>query len=32
MGFSVGLVASGVLVDRAGWTSAFFLSGGELSF
>ena len=32
MGFSVGLVASGVLVDRAGWRSAFFLSGGGLLF
>lgn len=26
MGFSVGMVASGIMVDRVGWRSPFFLS------
>lgn len=30
LGFSVGLVVSGIMVDRAGWRSAFYLSGGGL--
>ncbi|ORY10317.1 major facilitator superfamily domain-containing protein [Clohesyomyces aquaticus] len=28
LGFSVGLVVSGVMVERAGWRSGFYLSGG----
>lgn len=30
LGFSVGLVVSGLLVERAGWRSSFYLSGGGL--
>lgn len=30
-GFSVGLVASGVMIDRVGWRSGFYLSGGSLA-
>lgn len=29
-GFSVGLVASGIMVDRIGWRSGFYISGGAL--
>lgn len=28
LGFAVGLVISGILVERAGWRSGFYLSGG----
>ena len=28
LGFSVGLVLSGVMIERAGWRSGFYLSGG----
>jgi MFS family permease len=28
LGFAVGLVLSGVLIERAGWRSGFYLSGG----
>lgn len=28
MGFGVGLVVSGIMVDKAGWRSGFYLSGG----
>ena len=28
LGFSVGLVVSGIMVERAGWRSGFYLSGG----
>ncbi|KAF2032144.1 MFS general substrate transporter [Setomelanomma holmii] len=28
LGFAVGLVLSGVMIERAGWRSGFFLSGG----
>jgi MFS family permease len=30
LGFSVGLVASGIMVERAGWRSAFYLSAAGL--
>lgn len=30
LGFAVGLVISGVLVEKAGWRSGFYLSGGAL--
>ncbi|KAJ4403822.1 hypothetical protein N0V91_006335 [Didymella pomorum] len=30
LGFAVGLVVSGVLVEKAGWRSGFWLSGGAL--
>ncbi|OSS49001.1 hypothetical protein B5807_05672 [Epicoccum nigrum] len=30
MGFAVGLVISGVMIEKAGWRSAFYLSGGAL--
>jgi len=30
MGFAVGLVISGIMVEKAGWRSAFYLSGGAL--
>ena len=30
MGFAAGLVISGVMVEKAGWRSAFYLSGGAL--
>ncbi|KAL1609807.1 hypothetical protein SLS59_001318 [Nothophoma quercina] len=30
LGFAVGLVISGVLVEKAGWRSGFYLSGGTL--
>lgn len=30
LGFSVGLVLSGVLIDRAGWRSGFYLSGAAM--
>ncbi|KAF2017500.1 MFS general substrate transporter [Aaosphaeria arxii CBS 175.79] len=30
LGFSVGLVVSGVLVETAGWRSGFYLSGGAM--
>ena len=29
-GFSVGLVASGIMIDRIGWRSGFYVSGGAL--
>jgi len=28
LGFSVGLVASGIMIERAGWRSGFYVSGG----
>lgn len=28
LGFSVGLVASGIMIERAGWRSGFYMSGG----
>lgn len=30
LGFAVGLVISGILVEKAGWRSGFYLSGGAL--
>jgi MFS family permease len=30
MGFALGLVISGIMVEKAGWRSAFYLSGGAL--
>jgi MFS family permease len=30
LGFAVGLVISGVLIEKAGWRSGFYLSGGAL--
>ncbi|XPS97199.1 hypothetical protein M3J09_006437 [Ascochyta lentis] len=30
LGFAVGLVVSGVLIEKAGWRSGFYLSGGAL--
>jgi MFS family permease len=32
LGFGIGLVASGVLVEKAGWRSGFYLSGGATLF
>jgi MFS family permease len=29
LGFSVGLVLSGIMIERAGWRSGFYLSGGS---
>jgi MFS family permease len=28
LGFSAGLVASGIMIERAGWRSGFYVSGG----
>ena len=30
LGFSVGLVLSGIMIERAGWRSGFYLSGGGM--
>ncbi|KZM26185.1 uncharacterized protein EKO05_0000435 [Ascochyta rabiei] len=30
LGFAVGLVISGILIEKAGWRSGFYLSGGAL--
>jgi MFS family permease len=32
LGFSVGLVVSGIMIERAGWRSGFYLSGGASLF